>query len=237
MENTVVHKADTRGSADLGWLVAHPTFSFGAYYNPDRMGFGALRVLNDDVIAGEKGFGDHPHDNMEIITIPLEGALAHKDSLGNEVVIRAGEIQVMSAGTGLYHSEYNYDDNEPVKSLQIWLYPNQRNVTPRYDQARIDTQERNTLHQILSPDETGGGVWIYQDAWFSMGKFDQGIQTSYQLKDADNGVYVFVISGEVTVNGEHLSPRDGMGIWNTEQLVILAETDMEVLVMEVPMTY
>jgi len=237
MENTVIHRADTRGSTKTEWLEAHPTFSFGSYYNPQRMQFGALRVLNDDIIAGEKGFGDHPHDNMEIITIPLEGALAHRDSLGNGTTIRAGEIQVMSAGTGLYHSEFNAEQDKPVKSLQIWLYPNRRNVEPRYGQAKIDTSERNVLHQVLSPNADGQGVWIYQDAWFHIGKFDKGAEATYQLKAEDNGVYVFVISGEVTVSGQTLGPRDGMGTTNTRQLSIKADSDMEVLLMEVPMTY
>lgn len=236
MEDTLLIKSETRGFTDIGWLQARPTFSFGGYYNPGRMHFGALRVLNDDVIAGEKGFGDHPHDNMEIITIPLEGALAHRDSLGNEAVIRAGEIQVMSAGTGLYHSEYNADVNEPVKVLQIWLYPNRRNVEPRYDQKKLDLQERNVLHQVLSPNAGEAGVWIYQDAWFSMGKFDAGVETTYHLKKPDNGVYALVISGEALVNGQLLSARDGMGVQNTGQMTIKATADMEILLMEVPMT-
>ncbi len=237
MEETIIHKADTRGLADLGWLQAHPTFSFGSYYNPERMGFGALRVLNDDVIAGEMGFGDHPHDNMEIITIPLEGALAHRDSLGNEAIIRAGEVQVMSAGTGLYHSEYNAEADQPVKALQIWVYPNKRNVEPRYDQVKVDTRERNVLHQVLSPYPGGPGVWIYQNAWFSMGTFDEGTETVYSLRQKENGVYVFVISGSVMVNGQTLAARDGMGIQHASLLSLKAGTDAEVLLMEIPMTY
>jgi len=235
MENIVIHKADTRGLTKLDWLEARQTFSFGSYFNPERIRFGALRVLNDDVIAGEKGFGDHPHDNMEIITIPLEGALTHRDNLGNEAVIRAGEIQVMSAGTGAYHSEFNHDPSQPVRSLQIWLYPNKRNVEPRYDQQKVDIEERNVLHQILSPDPQDKGVWIYQHAWFHIGKFDKGHEAIYQLKDGGNGVYVFVISGDVTVNGQALNSRDGMGLWNTSHLNIKADTDTEVLLMEVPM--
>ncbi|GAB2684795.1 pirin family protein [Mucilaginibacter koreensis] len=237
MEETVIHRANTRGSADLGWLQANPTFSFGHYYNRERMSFGALRVLNDDTIAGDKGFGDHPHDNMEIITIPLAGALTHRDNLGNVAVIRAGEIQVISAGTGLYHSEVNEDPTEPAQVLQIWVYPNQRNVAPRYEQRRLDVEARNVWHQILSPKAEDDGVWIYQDAWFSMGKFDAGLETTYTLHRSENGVYVFIISGQVTINGEVLKARDGMGLSGISDIQIAANSNAEVLLMEVPMTY
>ncbi|MCJ8211001.1 pirin family protein [Mucilaginibacter sp. RS28] len=235
MENKIIHRADSRGNADLGWLKSKHTFSFANYYNPDRMNFGALRVLNDDTVSGGRGFGDHPHDNMEIISIPLEGDLVHKDSMGNEAVIKAGEIQVMSAGTGIYHSEYNKNQGESVKFLQIWLYPNQRNVKPRYDQIKINTTERNKFHQILSPNADDAGVWIYQNAWFHIGTFDGGSSTSYQLKDKNNGVYAFVLTGEVNINGENLGERDGMGIWNVESLDVKATKDARVLLMEVPM--
>jgi redox-sensitive bicupin YhaK (pirin superfamily) len=237
MENTVIHRADTRGSADLGWLQANPTFSFGHYYNRERMSFGALRVLNDDTIAGTKGFGDHPHDNMEIITIPLAGALTHRDNLGNAAVIRAGEIQVISAGTGLYHSEVNEDPATPAQVLQIWVYPNRRNVEPRYEHSRLDTDARNVWHQILSPNADDAGVWIYQDAWFNIGKFDAGSVTTYTLHRPESGIYVFVISGEITANGETLHPRDGMGISNISHIHITAGSNTEVLLMEIPTTY
>lgn len=236
MKNTVIHKAGTRGVADLGWLKSHHTFSFSGYYNAERMNFGALRVLNDDKVDGDKGFGKHPHDNMEIISIPLSGELVHKDSMGNEAVIKPGEIQVMSAGTGIYHTEYNKDQKEPVEFLQIWIYPNQRNVTPRYDQQAIPTDEKNKLHQILSPNADDAGVWIHQNSWFNTGRFDKGSKVTYNVNSPRNGVYVFVLNGDVTVNGEHLNKRDGMGIWDVTELQITADSDMQVLLMEVPMT-
>jgi redox-sensitive bicupin YhaK (pirin superfamily) len=234
MENFIIHKAGTRGLANHGWLNSAHSFSFGSYYNADRMNFGVLRVLNDDTVDGGRGFGDHPHDNMEIISIPLEGDLVHKDSMGNEAIIRKGEIQAMSAGTGIYHSEFNKDGSAPVKFLQIWLYPNKRNVTPRYDQVKIDTTEKNVFHQVLSPNADDAGVWIHQNAWFNMGKFDAGAETTYQLNDKKNGVYAFILSGNVTVNGQALEPRDGMGIV-ADSLIVKADTDAEILLMEVPM--
>ena len=183
MANTVLHKANTRGDANHGWLHSKHTFSFANYYNPERMHFGVLRVLNDDKVAPAKGFGTHPHDNMEIISIPLEGDLEHKDSMGNVSVIRHGDIQVMSAGSGITHSEYNKNSNEEVKFLQIWLFPNKRNVTPRYDQITLnDTDRKNKLQQILSPDPNDAGVWIHQDAWFHLGEFDKAFTIPYSLK-------------------------------------------------------
>ncbi|HRN44153.1 MAG TPA: pirin family protein, partial [Flavobacterium sp.] len=173
--HSVLHKANTRGHANHGWLESHHTFSFANYHNPDRMNFGALRVLNDDRVNQGMGFGEHPHDNMEIISIPLEGDLEHQDSMGNTTVIKQGDIQVMSAGTGLYHSEYNKNKDQLVKFLQIWVYPNKKNVTPRYDQITLDLNDRhNKLQQILSPNPEDEGVWIHQDAWFHIGKFDNG---------------------------------------------------------------
>lgn len=235
MENKVIHKASTRGLADHGWLKSRQTFSFAGYYDPQRIHFGALRVLNDDTVEGGRGFGEHPHDNMEIISIPLEGELVHKDSMGNQAVIKEGEIQVMSAGTGIYHSEYNHNPGEPVKFLQIWLFPNKRNVQPRYDQVKIDTAERNVFHQILSPNADDSGVWIYQNAWFHIGSFDAGQEVSYQLKDKENGVYAFILNGSAEINGTQLDERDGLGISNTESLNIKASTDARILLMEVPM--
>ena len=188
MANTVLHKADSRGYANHGWLLSRHTFSFANYYNPDRMHFGALRVLNDDVVEAGKGFGTHPHDNMEIISIPLEGDLEHKDSMGNISVIRHGDIQVMSSGTGIFHSEYNKNSDRQVKFLQIWIFPNKKNVTPRYDQITLSFGDRhNKLQQVLSPDADDEGVWIYQNAWFHIGKFDRGFITEYQLKEKNNG--------------------------------------------------
>lgn len=236
MAQTVLHKAATRGKADHGWLKSFHTFSFANYYNPERIHFGALRVLNDDMVDGGMGFGTHPHDNMEIISIPLEGDLEHRDSMNNTAVIKKGDIQVMSAGTGIYHSEYNKDAGKPVKFLQIWVFPNKRDVTPRYDQVTLNTEDRhNKLQQVLSPNQDDAGVWVYQDAWFNMGKFDKGISSDYQIHKPGNGVYVFVLSGDVKVNDQLLNTRDGYGIWDTDQFSITAETDAEFLLMEVPM--
>ncbi|AMR33580.1 hypothetical protein A0256_20195 [Mucilaginibacter sp. PAMC 26640] len=237
MSNIVIHKANTRGSVDLGWLKSYQTFSFSGYYNPERMQFGALRVLNDDIVNGGGGFGDHPHDNMEIISIPLEGALIHKDSMGNASTIYPGEIQVMSAGTGIYHTEYNQHESDPAKFLQIWVYPNQRNVEPRYDQTIIKPAGDNVLYQILSPSADDEGVWIYQNAWFHMGTFTAGSEFSYELKDTANGVYVFVIDGTLTVNGTELHKRDGMGTWEITNLQFVATSNAQLLIMEVPLKY
>lgn len=237
MTNSVLHKANTRGGANHGWLNAKHTFSFANYYNPDRMNFGVLRVLNDDIIAGGTGFGTHPHDNMEIITIPLEGALRHKDSLGNSAVIENGEIQVMSAGTGVFHSEHNDKQKEETKLLQIWVYPNKRNVEPRYDQIKIsDNAEHNAFQQVLSPNANDAGVWIHQDAWFHLGTFDANQKTTYNLKLKGNGVYVFIIKGGAKVNDQELETRDGYGIWDIDSFEITTtENDTQILLMEVPM--
>ena len=238
MAQTVLHKANTRGVADHGWLKSYQSFSFAGYYNPERINFGALRVLNDDIVTGGNGFGEHPHDNMEIISIPLEGDLQHKDSMGNTATIKAGEIQVMSAGTGIYHSEYNADSKNPAKFLQIWLFPNKRNVTPRYDQILLnDTDKRDEFVQILSPNADDAGVWIYQDAWFNMGKFNAGVVKTYTLNKKSDGVYIFVLKGQVEVNGQLLENRDGFGIWETDSFDVKAINDAEFLLMEVPMEF
>jgi len=237
MANTILHKADTRGNANHGWLNSYHSFSFASYYNPDRMHFGALRVLNDDTVSPGMGFGTHPHDNMEIISIPLEGDLEHKDSMGNIATIKHGDIQVMSAGTGIQHSEYNKNKDKPVKFLQIWVFPNKKNVTPRYDQITLNVKDReNNLQQIVSPVPEDAGVWIHQDAWFHLGRFNKDKDVEYNLKKDGNGVYVFVLSGDVSVEGQKLNARDGFGIWNTKKIKLHADSDMEVLLMEVPMT-
>ena len=238
LENhSVLHKAATRGHANHGWLDSNHTFSFANYHNPERMHFGVLRVLNDDMVAEGRGFGKHPHDNMEIISIPLEGDLQHEDSMGNKAIIRKGDIQVMSAGTGIIHSEYNKNTDQVVKFLQIWVYPNQRNVSPRYDQITLDiTQRQNKFQQILSPNPEDEGVWIHQDAWFSMGHFDKDAQTKYQIKKAGNGVYVFVIKGSVTVEGQELESRDGFGIWDVAEINLkVTSADTEILLMDLSM--
>ena len=236
MKNTVLHKANTRGHADHGWLNAYHSFSFASWYNPERIQFGMLRVLNDDTIAAGMGFGTHPHDNMEIITIPLEGDLAHKDSMGNAEVIKTGDVQVMSAGTGIQHSEFNPNADQRTKLFQIWVFPKYRNVTPRYQQITLNVNEqKNNFAQILSPNDDDEGVWIYQDAWFHLADFDKDFSKTYEIKKTENGLYVFVISGTITVNGQELETRDGYGIWNFKNLEFTATTDAKFLLMEIPM--
>lgn len=233
---TFLHKAASRGHASHGWLDSYHTFSFAGYYDPQRMHFGALRVLNDDTVAGGMGFGAHPHDNMEIISIPTSGDLEHKDSMGNTQVIRQGDVQVMSAGTGIQHSEKNKHHDKEVKFFQIWIFPDKKNVTPRYDQKNFsEAEKQNKLLTVVSPLGTNdGGVQIHQNAWFSLGKLDKGFSTSYDLKKKENGVYVFVIEGDVTINGQALNRRDGLGITEAETLEIKADSDAEILLMEVP---
>lgn len=237
MENTILHTSESRGDANHGWLHSKHTFSFANYYNPERMHFGVLRVLNDDTVAAGMGFGTHPHDNMEIISIPLEGDLEHKDSMGNVTVIKNGDIQVMSAGTDIQHSEYNKNKDQQVKFLQIWVFPNKKNVTPRYDQITLKLEDRhNKLQQIISPNEADAGVWIHQNAWFHLGKFDKGISTDYTIKGKGNGLYIFNLTGNLKVNDQILNTRDGFGIWEIEKVTLNAESDAEFLIMEVPMT-
>jgi quercetin 2,3-dioxygenase len=235
-QKLTLHKAETRGHANHGWLNSYHTFSFAGYHEASRMHFGTLRVLNDDTVAAGMGFGKHPHDNMEIISIPTFGDLRHKDSMGNEAVIRQGDIQVMSAGTGIFHSEMNANSNKEVRFFQIWIFPNRKNVTPRYGQLTLDENKmHNNLLQVLSPNPEDDGVWIHQDAWFSMGHLDAGFETTYKLKLEGNGVYAFVIEGDVTINGQPLNRRDGLGIENTESLSIRADSNAQLLLMEVPM--
>ena len=235
--NTVVHRAETRGHANHGWLDSHHTFSFANYYNPERMHFGVLRVLNDDKVAPGKGFGTHPHDNMEIISIPLKGDLEHKDSMGNEAVIKEGDVQVMSAGTGVFHSEYNKNKDKAVEFLQIWIFPDKKNVEPRYDQISIrDIAKENEFYQVLSPNPDDAGVWINQNAWFHLGQFDKGKSAQYSLRDKNNGVYAFVLEGEVEIDGNELKKRDGIGIWDVEEINVNSTSESRILLMEVPMT-
>jgi redox-sensitive bicupin YhaK (pirin superfamily) len=233
---TVLHKANTRGHADHGWLNAYQSFSFASWHNPDRVQFGVLRVLNDDTVAAGMGFGTHPHDNMEIITIPLEGDLAHKDSMGNTETIKTGDVQVMSAGTGVQHSEFNPNSDKQTRLFQIWLFPKTRNVTPRYQQITLDQSlQKNNFAQILSPSPDDEGVWIHQDAWFFLADFDAEYEKTYTLIKEGNGLYVFVISGTITVNNQVLETRDGLGITNFEMLEIKATTDAKFLLMEISM--
>jgi redox-sensitive bicupin YhaK (pirin superfamily) len=234
--NTVLHKANTRGHANHGWLDTNHTFSFAHYYDPSRVQFGALRVLNDDFVDGGMGFGTHPHDNMEIISIPLSGDLEHKDSMGNVAVIKQNDVQIMSAGTGIYHSEYNKNKDKKVNFLQIWVFPKVRNIEPRYDQINFRPEDRvNKLQQIVSPSKTDDGVWINQDAWFHLGNLKKGFATDYTVKQKGNGVYAFVIEGDVTIHDQKLNKRDGFGVWNVDKFSISADSDTEVLLMEVPM--
>lgn len=236
MDNKVLHKAETRGDANHGWLRSRHTFSFANYYNPDRMHFGVLRVLNDDIVAPGRGFNTHPHDNMEIISIPLEGDLEHKDNMGNVSVIRHGDIQVMTAGKGITHSEFNKNRDKDVKFLQIWLFPNKRDLVPRYDQLTLRLEDRkNKFQQVLSPIPDDAGVWIHQNAWFHLASFDKGLSKEYRIKSKGNGLYVFNLSGEITVDDQQLSARDGLGIWNIDAVTFKANTNAEFLLMEVPM--
>ena len=231
----IFHASSTRGEANHGWLHAKHSFSFANYFDPKRIQFGALRVLNDDIIAPGMGFGSHPHDNMEIITIPLEGALEHKDSMDNIGVIEADEIQVMSAGTGIFHSEYNKNKDKQVKVLQLWVLPNEKNVTPRYDQKSIkELKKPNTLYPIVTPDPNGPAMWIHQDAWFHMGDFNQSTEIEYKINKAGNGVYVFLIEGSAEIAGEAIKKRDALGIWETDNFILKMASNSRVLLIEVP---
>lgn len=235
---TVIHKANTRGHANHGWLNSYHSFSFANYQNTERMNFGALRVLNDDTVSEGRGFGTHPHQNMEIISIPLKGDLQHQDNMGNATIIKQGDIQVMSAGTGIMHSEYNKNKDRAVEFLQIWIIPNKTNVKPRYNQISLKELEKpNSLYQILSPNANDAGVWIYQDAWFNLGTFTEDTTTSYALNKKDNGVYAFVLEGNVSIEGEQLSKRDGIGLWETDNIAINASKNSKVLLIEVPMVF
>ncbi len=236
MEQIVLHKSNTRGNVNHGWLNAYHSFSFGSWYNPNRVQFGVLRVLNDDTIAAGMGFGTHPHDNMEIITIPLEGDLAHKDSMGNAATIKTGDVQVMSAGTGIQHSEFNPNADQHTKLFQIWLFPKFRNVVPRYQQITLDkTLQKNNFAQILSPNENDEGVWIHQDAWFYLSDFDKDFSKKLTLKKEGNGFYIMNIEGIIEVNGTTLEKRDAIGIWNTPEINVKASTAAKFLIMEIPM--
>ncbi len=233
---TLYHSADSRGYANHGWLKSFHSFSFANWQNPEKIHFGTLRVLNDDTVSEGMGFGTHPHRDMEIISIPLEGDLEHKDSMGTTSVIRNGEIQVMSAGTGVFHSEYNKNKDEAVKFLQIWIFPREVNLTPRYDQISIkDGEKLNDFQQILSPNQNDEGVWIHQDAWFNLAKFEKGFAKEYQFNKEGNGVYAFVLNGSAKIGDQVLNTRDALGIWDTESFTLEATEDAEILIMEIPM--
>ncbi|MBT6128140.1 MAG: pirin family protein [Flavobacteriaceae bacterium] len=235
---TIYHASDTRGNANHGWLNANHSFSFANYYDPERMSFGALRVLNDDTIAPGKGFGTHPHDNMEIITIPLAGDLEHKDSMGNVGAINEGEIQVMSAGTGVYHSEYNKNPDKPINLLQLWVMPKEKNVAPRYDQKSVrELKKNNAFYQVLSPNIDDDGMWIHQDAWFHLGDFEKATEKIYRIKKEGNGVYVFIIEGTIKIGDQQLNKRDALGVWETEFISFEVQPQSKILLVEVPMSY
>jgi quercetin 2,3-dioxygenase len=231
------HKSTERGGANFGWLNSKHSFSFGHYYDPSKMGFGLLRVLNDDIVQAGMGFGEHPHDNMEIVSIPLSGALEHKDSTGTNEVIRSGEVQIMSAGTGIRHSEFNHSKTELVQFLQIWVMPKQRNIAPRYEQKLFDDAGReNKFQVIVSPEKDKENVWINQDAWFSRAKLTKDHSLSYNSKRAGNGCFVFILSGKVEVAGQLLDSRDALGITEYEGFDLKAQTDAEILLIDVPMS-
>lgn len=233
---SILHKAADRGSADYGWLKPNYYFSFSNYHNPEKVHFGLLRVLNDDFIAGGGKFPTHPHDNMEIVTIPFTGALHHKDSTGGEGIIKAGDVQIMNAGSGVQHSEANASDTEPVTLFQIWLFPKLRNITPRYDQRTFNTNDRiNQWQVVVSPKEEDAALWINQDARFSLTKIEAGKTISYQNAFAGNGVYLVVINGSVKVDAISLGKRDALGIYDTNSFTVTASEDAELLAIEVPM--
>jgi redox-sensitive bicupin YhaK (pirin superfamily) len=231
---TILHPADTRGHANHGWLNAKHSFSFASWYNPERVHFGMLRVLNDDIVAGGTGFGKHPHDNMEIITIPLAGSIQHEDSMGFSEVIHAGEVQVMSAGTGVYHSEYNPSPDQELNLFQIWIFPKYKQVEPRYAQSKYELKE-GTFTGLVGPEESGISTWIHQDAWLSMGSFKAGSSITYNFKKQGNGIYLMLVEGKINI-GEHiLNQRDAIGIYQTNQIELNIHETAKILVIEVPM--
>ena len=232
----IIHKADSRGHADHGWLNARHTFSFANYYDKTREHYGVLRVLNDDIIEGGMGFGMHPHANMEIITIPLMGSIEHKDNIGSHGVINVNDVQIMSAGTGVRHSEYNHSKTDTLNLLQIWVFPKLENIKPRYDQKTYDPSERkNKLQLVISPDKNDSTLWINQDAYFSLGNLEAGTEISYDSKLKGNGIYLFVIEGEIEIEGEKLQRRDAVGIYDFDHTKIKASKDSQILVMDLPM--
>jgi redox-sensitive bicupin YhaK (pirin superfamily) len=233
---SILHTADSRGLADHGWLTSRHTFSFAGYHDPERVQFGLLRVLNDDIVKAGKGFGMHPHDNMEIISIPLQGALEHKDSMGTGSVIRTHDVQIMSAGTGVYHSEFNHSHTDSVNFLQIWIFPKERNIEPRYQQMTfLPESMHNRFQLVVSPKKDNSSLWINQDAYISLGNFDNDRNIHYTFYREGNGLYLFLIDGEVDIGDDKLRTRDGIGIWDTNGLSMHFRKDSRVLLLEVPM--
>lgn len=236
MEKIIIHRADTRGIAEHGWLKSFHTFSFSSYYNPERIHFGVLRVLNDDIVKPGSGFEEHTHDNMEIISIPLEGILTHKDSLGHISLIKPGDIQIMSAGSGIKHEEYNDDNTKTVNLLQIWIYPKQKDIQPEYQQKTFNPSDReNTIQQIISPFSENNGLHINQDAWISMGKLEKGMKTNYSIKKENNGLYIFMVEGDLNIEGLNLYKRDGIGISGTNKINLKALNNCEFILFDIPM--
>jgi quercetin 2,3-dioxygenase len=234
--NIVIHKSDSRGIANHGWLQSRHTYSFAGFYDAERMGFGKLRVLNDDIVESSMGFGTHPHENMEIISIPLSGSLRHEDSMGNQHVIESGEVQIMSAGTGITHSEYNNSATESVNFLQIWILPKKRGIEPRYAQKRFELDQRiNKLQVIVAPDDEQGAISINQDAYFSLLKLEDGNSINYQLFNKQNGVYIFMISGSAKIDGVNLETRDGVEVSDTSDITLEANDNAEILWIETPL--
>lgn len=237
MATTRYYAADERGHANHGWLNAKHSFSFAGYHDPQKIHYGVLRVLNDDIVQPGMGFGKHPHDNMEIITIVLDGALEHQDSMGHTEVIRPGEVQVMSAGSGIFHSEYNHNRDQQVNLLQSWIFPNKKNVAPRYEQTMFDEEGRtNKIQTLVSPiEQNDEGLKIHQDAWIYRTKLEAGKSVSQQIHTSKNGFYLFVIEGSVTVAGKELGKRDALGVSDTDSVTITASTNSDVLIYEIPM--
>lgn len=234
--NAELHRSETRGRADHGWLSSFHSFSFANYYNPERMGFGLLRVINDDIIAPSAGFGTHPHQNMEIISIPISGALRHEDTMGNKTVIKDNEVQAMSAGSGIAHSEYNNSDKEDANFLQIWVMPKKMNITPSYSQKQFDPLLRKNKWQlIVSPDGQDNSVAINQDAFFSRIDLTEKTEISYTKRREENGIYLFVLSGEIKIGDEVLKTKDALGNADISELSLKANHESQVLLIDVPM--
>jgi quercetin 2,3-dioxygenase len=232
---TTFYPASERGHVNIGWLDSHHSFSFGSWYDPKKVNFGALRVLNDDVVKGGGGFQTHPHDNMEIVSIPLVGALTHRDSTGTDGLIKAGDVQIMSAGSGIRHSEFNASKTDSVNFLQVWVFPKLQNIKPRYDQKTFDAKDRkNKWQTVVSPDEKEGGVWINQDARFALAELEAGKEISFTPAFPGNQVYVFVLEGTIEITGKKLGKRDAIGISDVDNFVLKAEEDAQVLAIEVP---
>lgn len=234
---TIIHKAGDRGYANHGWLKSYHSFSFANYYDPAKTHFGLLRVLNDDTVSGGEGFGKHPHENMEIISIPLEGVLEHADSTGTARTLKPDEVQVMSAGRGIFHSEYNGSDSEEVKFLQIWIFPKERNIEPRYDQKNFeDSLFHNRFYTVASPTKSDGNLWLNQDAALSLARFDKETELTYKpLVKPGNGIYFFVIEGEAEIGGEKLGRRDAIGVSEAESIPLKVSRGTHLLAIEVPM--